>query len=148
MSVPLFSASSAIGELPGDLQALFLVICMGVAHLGVSSVLSLNQLGAAYILSARDKERAPERKAGRVARAYRNWLESFPQYAAALFLVYAAGRSGTLSAIGSWTFFLARLAYTPAYVFAPPGVRPICWMAGQIGVLLILAELFIDGGLK
>ena len=126
-----------------DLWALLAVLIYGIVHLGLSSVLSLRQLGPAYILSDRSIERLPVGLAGRVARAYRNWLESFPRFAAALFLIHAAGARSDLAAIGAWLFFAGRLLYLPAYAFAPAGWRPACWMLAQFGVLFILADLIV-----
>ncbi len=40
-------------------------------------------------------------------------------------------------------FVVGRLAYVPAYAFAPPGVRPICWLVAQVGIFLILTDLFV-----
>lgn len=127
-----------------DLWALFFVIVFAALNLGLSSILSLVQLGPAYILSARDEAREPQGVAGRVARAYRNLLESFAQYATALFIVHASGTNGFLCIVGAWIFFLGRLAYLPAYVFAPSGIRPFCWMVAQLGVVLILSDIFIS----
>lgn len=129
-------------SLTPDLWALLAVLILALVNLGLSSVASLNQLGAQYILGPRDEWQEAKGVPGRIARAYRNLLESFAQFAASLFLVHAAGAEGALAAIGAWTFFAGRLAYIPAYAFAPPGVRPACWMTAQIGVLMILADLF------
>ncbi|GJL96192.1 MAG: hypothetical protein DHS20C06_00090 [Hyphobacterium sp.] len=126
-----------------DLWFLFASIIFGVLHLGLSSMFSLRQLGASYILSDRSNERLPQGLAGRIARAYRNWLESFAQFAAALFLVHTAGMPSSLAAIGAALFFIGRALYLPAYAFAPAGWRPACWMLAQFGILIILADLFV-----
>jgi len=68
-------------------------------------------------------------------------LEIFPQFVAALFVVHAAGVAGYWSSIGAWIFFAARCLYVPAYAFGPIGVRPACWITGQIGIVLIFADL-------
>ncbi|WP_299322776.1 MAPEG family protein [Parasphingopyxis sp.] len=125
-----------------DLWALFAVLILTFAHLGLSSIVSLNQLGARYILSPRDELQEAQGIAGRIVRSYRNLLESFAQFAASLFLVHAADAVGMLAAIGAWTFFAGRLLYIPAYAVGPSGVRPACWMTAQIGMLIILADLF------
>ncbi|MGH6987962.1 MAG: MAPEG family protein [Caulobacteraceae bacterium] len=126
-----------------DLWALFATLALATAQLSASSLLTLRQLGPAWVLSPRDQVRETVGVTGRVARAYRNLLESFPQFLAALFLVHAAHTAGALSAIGAWLFFAGRLAYLPAYLFGAPGVRPACWLAAQTGVFVILANLFV-----
>lgn len=124
-----------------DLWALVAAVALAMAQLTAASVLSLRQLGGAYILSPRDQPREAQGVAGRVVRAHRNLLEIFPQFLAALFVVHAAGRLGPAVTFGAWLFVLARLAYVPAYAFGPPGLRPLCWMAAQVGIVLILTAL-------
>ena len=40
-------------------------------------------------------------------------------------------------------FVIARLLYVPAYVFGPVGARPICWLAAQLGIFVIVADVFV-----
>ena len=80
---------------------------------------------------------------GRIVRAHRNLLEIFPQFVAALFLVHAAHAEGPLTVFGAWQFVTARLLYVPAYAFAPLGVRPFFWVAAWLGIVLIVADLFV-----
>lgn len=126
-----------------DLWALVATIGLAVVQIGMASILTLRQLGPAYVLSPRDEPREVEGISGRIVRAHRNLLEIFPQFVAALFVVHVAGVAAELSVYGSWLFFAARLAYVPAYAVGPVGVRPVCWMAGQIGILMILADLLV-----
>jgi uncharacterized MAPEG superfamily protein len=126
-----------------DLWALFATLVLAAAQLSASSILTLRQAGPDWVLSARDEARDVTGVTGRVVRAYRNLLESFPQFAASLFLVHASNTTGGLTTIGAWIFFGGRLAYVPAYVRGVPGVRPACWMAAQIGVFLIWADIFV-----
>ena len=125
-----------------DLWALVATLGLAMVQLGTASVMSLRQLGSAWILSPRDEPREAQGLTGRVVRAHRNLLEIFPQFVAALFLVHAAGANAGLSVDGAWMFFLARVLYVPAYVFGPTGLRPICWMLCQFGIVVIVADLF------
>jgi uncharacterized MAPEG superfamily protein len=125
-----------------DLLALFGTIALAMVQLGAASILTLRQLGPAWVLSPRDEPREAIGWSGRVVRTHRNLLEIFPQFAAALFIVHAAGANDALTVVGAWTFFVARVVYVPAYVFGPPGVRPLCWMAAQVGIVVVLADLF------
>jgi len=127
----------------GDLWALAAAMLLAVVQLTLSSVLTLRQLGGIWVAGSRDEPRETTGVSGRFVRAHRNLLEIFPQFLAALFLVHAANAAGSLSTIGAWMFVIARLLYVPAYAFAPPGVRPICWLAAQIGIFIIVADLFV-----
>jgi uncharacterized MAPEG superfamily protein len=126
-----------------DLWALAAAMLLAVVQLTLSSVLTLRQLGGDWVLGPRDEPREVKGLSGRFVRAHRNLLEIFPQFLAALFLVHAADAAGSLSAIGAWVFVIARVLYVPAYAFAPPGVRPICWMIAQVGIFMIVADLFV-----
>lgn len=125
----------------GDLWALAAAILLLSVQLGIASVLTLRQLGGAWVAGPRDTPREVTGISGRFVRAHRNLLEIFPQFAAALFLVHAANTAGALANIGAWTFVIARVLYVPAYAFAPPGVRPAFWMTAQMGIYVILADL-------
>jgi uncharacterized MAPEG superfamily protein len=125
-----------------DLWALVATIGLAMVQLGAASIVTLRQLGGRWVAGPRDEPRQVTGLSGRVVRAQRNLLEIFPQFLAALFVVHAAGATGQLANVGAWTFFVARCAYVPAYVFGPVGLRPLCWMVAQIGILIILAGLF------
>jgi uncharacterized MAPEG superfamily protein len=126
-----------------DLWALLAALLLATVQLSISSVLTLRQLGGAWVAGPRDAPREVTGISGRFVRAHRNLLEIFPQFVAALFLVHAAHASGPLSAVGAWLFVIARLIYVPAYAFAPSGVRPILWVAAWLGILVIVADLFV-----
>jgi len=125
----------------GDLWALGAALLLATAQLTLSSIVSLRQLGGAYILGPRDQGRDVAGVAGRFVRAHRNLLEILPQFVASLFLAHAAHRNGDLSTLGAWTFVIGRLLYVPAYAFGPPGMRPAFWLAAQAGIFLILADV-------
>jgi uncharacterized MAPEG superfamily protein len=126
-----------------DLWALVAAMLLAAVQLTLASVLTLRQLGGVWVAGPRDEPREVTGVSGRFVRAHRNLLEIFPQFVAALFLVHAAHAVGSLSTIGAWLFVIARLLYVTAYAFAPAGVRPICWLAAQMGIFMIVADLFV-----
>jgi len=126
-----------------DLWALVAALLLATVQLTIASILTLRQLGGTWVAGQRDAPREATGVSGRFVRAHRNLLEIFPQFVAALFLVHAAHAAGSLSIGGAWLFVIARVAYVPAYAFAPPGVRPICWIAAWVGILLIVIDLFV-----
>ena len=126
-----------------DLWALAAALLLAAVQLTLSSVLSLRQLGGAWIAGPRDEPREVTGTSGRFVRAYRNLLEILPQFVAALFLVHASQTAGSLTAVGAWLFVIARVLYIPAYAYAPPGVRPVCWLAAWVGILIIVIDVFV-----
>jgi uncharacterized MAPEG superfamily protein len=126
-----------------DLWALFAALLLATVQLTLASILTLRQLGGTWVAGPRDSPREATGISGRFVRAHRNLLEIFPQFVAALFLVHAAHAAGMLSAVGAWQFVVARVAYVPAYAFAPTGVRPVCWVVAWLGIVLIVIDLFV-----
>ena len=126
-----------------DLWALVATLVLAMIQIGLQSVLTLRQLGPAWVLSPRDEPREVVGVSGRFVRAHRNLLEIFPQFVAALFVVHAAGVNAQFTVYGAWIFLVARCVYVPAYAFGPTGLRSVCWQAGQIGILVILADLLV-----
>lgn len=127
----------------GDLWALLAALLLASVQLAIASVVTLRQLGGDWVAGPRDIPRETSGVNGRFVRAHRNLLEIFPQFLAALFLVHAAGAVGAVSTVGSWLFVVARIIYVPAYAYAPPGVRPACWLAAWLGIVIIVMDLFI-----
>ncbi len=131
-----------MAPLTADLWALVAALALASAQLSIASIVTLRQLGGGWVAGPRDQPREATGLSGRFVRAHRNLLEIFPQFLAALFVVHAANTVGALSAVGAWMFVAARVLYVPAYAFAPPGVRPVCWLVAWAGIVVILADLF------
>jgi len=136
-----FARNAGGAMMTSDLWALIATIGLAMGQLTIASILTLRQLGGWWVAGPRDEPRAASGISGRFVRAHGNLLEIFPQFVAALFVVHAAGVAGYWSAMGAWIFFAARCLYVPAYAFGPIGVRPACWIAAQIGIVLIFADL-------
>ncbi len=124
-----------------DLWALVAALFLAMFQIGLQSILTLAQAGPKWVAGSRDTPFEVTGVSGRLVRAHRNLLEIFPQFAAALFVVHAAGVNGEWAVIGAWTFIISRLLYVPAYAFGPPGLRSVFWQGGQIGIILILVDI-------
>jgi uncharacterized MAPEG superfamily protein len=143
LSVVIVTVAAHAGgaTMTSDLWALVATLGLAMLQLSIASILTLRQFGGLWVAGPRDEAREASGISGRFVRAHRNLLEIFPQFVAALFVVHAAGVAGYWSGVGAWLFFAARTLYVPAYAFAPIGVRPVCWMVAQIGIVLILVDL-------
>jgi uncharacterized MAPEG superfamily protein len=92
-----------------------------------------------WALGPRDDAGAPLGKiGGRLDRAYRNFLETFPFFAAAVLLAHALDKSTSTSVLGAQIYIWARVLYIPAYVFAIPFVRTLIWVAGLAGIAMVM----------
>jgi len=134
--------SSGIGG-SVELQILFCAILLGIIQLFLAIVTGVQQAGLAWAAGPRDEAKAhPGRIAGRLERAFENFLETFPFFAAGVLLVHALDKSTHTSVLGSEIYIWARVLYVPAYVVAIPFVRTLIWTASLVGILMVLAALW------
>ncbi len=86
--------------------------------------------------------RPSARSAGRLERAYRNFLETFALFAAAVLLAHALDKTTPSSALGAQIYLWARVLYIPAYVFAIPFLRTLIWMASLVGIVMVMSAIW------
>ena len=84
-----------------ELKMLALSIVLGLVQILLSAHSASLQVGYRWTATAREARPALTGVAGRLERALRNFLETFPLFAAAVLLVQVTGRNGTMSAIGA-----------------------------------------------
>lgn len=129
---------------------LTMLVCsslLGIVHLLVVAQFSRQQYGLKWIGSARDDARPPlNGVGGRLERAYRNFLETFPYFVAAVLVVTLAGASDRMSQWGAIFYFGGRLAYVPLYAAGIPVVRGLVWNIPLLGVLAMFATLLPSVG--
>jgi uncharacterized MAPEG superfamily protein len=80
--------------------------------------------------------------AARANRAFHNFLETFPFFAAAILMVMSLHRSTPLSELGAHLYFWARVAYVPVYVAGIPYLRSGIWCMSFGGLLLVLLTIW------
>ncbi|HET7335346.1 MAG TPA: MAPEG family protein [Rhizomicrobium sp.] len=126
-----------------DLWMLTGAVFLGLVHIGAESFAYKKQVGHAYTISARDEPKMPTGMAGRYHRALRNFLETFPLFAAAIVLVHAANRLGIWSEIGSAVYLVGRIVYFPLYIAGVPHMRTVFWQIATIGIVLIFVQILV-----
>lgn len=125
-----------------ELSMLVYASLLGIAHLLVVAQFSRQQYGLRWIGSARDEPRpAMSGVGGRLDRAYRNFLETFPYFVAAVVAVTVAHQSDWVSQWGAIAYFLGRLVYIPLYAAGIPVVRGLVWNIPTFGILAMFATL-------
>jgi uncharacterized MAPEG superfamily protein len=126
-----------------ELQMLFCAIALGIVQLVIGFLPSLAARGMPWALSARDEAGAPLGKfGGRLERTYRNFLETFVFFAAAILLAHALDKSTPNSVLGAQIYVWARLLYIPAYAFAIPFLRSLIWTASFVGILMVMSAIW------
>ena len=125
-----------------EIAMLFWAAVLGIVQVGVQSFARKRQKGNTRTAGALDESRPATGLAGRMERALRNFLETFPIFAAVVLAVYATERSNQWSEIGAQVYFWARLACLPAYAAGLPWVRTLIWQIATIGIVLCMVPLF------
>jgi uncharacterized MAPEG superfamily protein len=120
-------------------------VVLGLVYVGAQSFAFKAQAGNAYTMGPRDEGLRPERVAGVLDRALRNFVETFPLFAAAVLMVQITGRNGMLSLVGASLYVGGRAFYLPAYAFGVPYLRTALWQVSAIGIVLVLAQLVFAG---
>ena len=125
-----------------EIAMLFWASVLGIVQVGLQSLSFKKQAGNAYTVGPRDEPLPPAGFAGRMERALRNFLETFPIFAAVILAVYATERTNQWSEIGAQIYFWGRLAYIPAYASGLPWIRTFIWQIATIGIVLCMVPLF------
>lgn len=126
-----------------EMQILFCAILLGLIQLVLAAATGVHSAGLAWAAGPRDEARAhPGRIAGRFERAFENFLETFPFFAAAVLLAHALDKTTHTSVLGAQIYIWARVLYVPAYVIGIPLVRTLIWAASLAGILMVLAVLW------
>ena len=81
--------------------------------------------------------------AARLDRAFRNFMETFPLFAAAVLAVVIAGKTGPLSLWGAALYVVCRALYAPIYAAGTYMVRSLVWTLALVGVGMVVAALFL-----
>jgi uncharacterized MAPEG superfamily protein len=79
--------------------------------------------------------------AGRLGRALKNLLETYPAFIALVLALAVTGETGGTAATGAWVWLVARVVYVPLYAFGVPAVRTLCWCVSVVGLVMMLVRL-------
>lgn len=126
-----------------ELNLLGLAIVLGMVHLFWAAGAARAQQGYAWAGGPRDEPRPVTGRAARLDRAFRNYRETFPMFAAAVLAAVVADRTGTLTAIGSGLYVVGRAVFLPLYAFHLGLARSLAWFASMAGLAMVVLGLFI-----
>ena len=117
---------------------LLCAVVLGLLQCLATGVGVTASLGSDYGGSPRDEQKPLPTVPSRVKRAYANFMESFPYFAALVLLGALLHRHSLLTVIGAHLYFWGRLVYWPLYVAGVPKVRSLVWVVSIIGIVLLL----------
>ncbi len=126
-----------------ELQMLLWACVLGLVQIGIAATAGTMQRGLKWNAGARDEVMPPlTGVAGRLDRALKNFLETFPFFAVAVLALEAAHRGNAHTAMGAQIYLWARVAYVPLYALGIAYVRTLAWAASIYGLLAVLLASF------
>ena len=126
-----------------EMRTLWASILLGLVQLVLAVLFSVAERGMPWALGPRDEAGAAVGAlGGRVERAWKNYLETFPLFAAAVLLASALGKHTPMVVWGAQLYFYGRVAYVPAYALGVPFVRTLTWAVAAAGIVIILFAIW------
>jgi uncharacterized MAPEG superfamily protein len=117
---------------------------LGFIHLIVVAHFQRRQYELRWIASARDEPRPPlAGVGGRLERAFRNYLETYPFFLAFVVADLLTHRTNAWTAWGALAYVLARIIYVPLYASGIPLIRSLVWNVATVGCLAILVGVIV-----
>ena len=127
-----------------ELWVLLSSALLGLVHMTAASFTFKAQVGNKYSVSARDENLSPIGVAGRLDRAQRNFLETFPLFMACVVIVYITKSAGSLSFWGCCLYLGGRILFLPLYALGVPWIRTFSWNIATLGLVLVGAQILVD----
>jgi len=143
-SLPVFEFG--VAGLSTEYSMLALATVFGLLQLMIAARVGNGQRGVKWNVGARDEPSPPIGPvAGRLERAFRNYMETFPFFAVTVLLLGLAGRHNWATVWGTEIYLAARVIYWPLYGFGVPGLRTLIWLFATLAIILLLVALFVPG---
>lgn len=126
-----------------ELKLLGAAIVVGLVQLLWAAAAARGQQDMKWAAGPRDTPMPIGGMASRLERAFWNFVETFPFFAAAVLACAVAGKLGVpLTVWGAGLYVAARAVYVPLYALGVPMMRSLVWFASLIGLLMVLVALF------
>lgn len=123
---------------------LALAVVLGVVQIVAASHAASLQRGYRWTAGSRDGPSPPLRGvAGRLDRALRNFLETFPLFAAVVLAAHVSEIHNAPTEWGARLYLWARVVYVPLYAAGIPLVRSLVWNVATVGIVLVVVALFL-----
>jgi uncharacterized MAPEG superfamily protein len=128
-----------------ELSILTAAVVWGFLQLVAAAQAANVQYGLRWAASPRDIEMPPLKPIPRrINRNFRNYMETFPFFAAAILIAHVARVHNELTQWGSIAYLGGRIAYTALYISGIPLIRSLFWNIAAFGMLAVLAAPFLS----
>jgi uncharacterized MAPEG superfamily protein len=125
-----------------ELLLLAAAIVIGLVQLTWAALAARRQQNLAWASGPRDEPMPISGVAARLDRAFRNFMETFPLFAAAILAATVMGKLGPLTLWGAGLYVAMRAVYVPIYASGVARIRSLVWMISLVGLLMVVAALF------
>jgi uncharacterized MAPEG superfamily protein len=115
---------------------LFFLVMLAQATAGI-----LNN-GLVAMMNNRDNLKPPTVHQARMKRLTDNFRENLWFFAPLVLIAAIAGISNQWTILGAQIFLYSRIAHAVWYAFGWPIARPLFWLAGIVGCIMIFLALF------
>ena len=130
-------------EIAVELKLLGAAVVVGLVQLTWAAGAARAQQDMKWAAGPRDTPMPIGGVAARLERAFWNFVETFPFFAAAVLACAVAGKLGQpLTIWGAWAYVAGRALYIPLYATGVPMVRTLVWFVATAGMAAVLAALF------
>lgn len=122
-----------------ELSVLAWACILGIVEIVAAAQIGITQYGMAWGVSSRESPTPPPTPfVGRVMRASRNFLETFPIAAAAILIVQVGGLNSRWTAMGALIWLGARVAHWIVYAIGIPVLRTLIFLVSLVGIGMML----------
>jgi uncharacterized MAPEG superfamily protein len=137
----------SLGGLSTEFTTLALAMILGFVHMLAATQAITSERGLWWNMGPRDNA-APLRSAlaGRLDRAFANFRETFPFFAASVLALGVLDRHNAQTVWGSELYLAGRVLYLPLYAAGIPVARTIAWTIATVGIGMLIAALLGGGG--
>ena len=125
-----------------ELLLLGCAVIVGLVQLMWAAAAARGQQGLKWAGGPRDEPAPITGVAARLDRASKNFMETFPLFAAAVVTAYLAAKLGPLTLWGSALYVGARALYPAAYAAGIRFVRTLIWGVSMVGLLMVVIAIF------
>lgn len=122
--------SSILPSLSPELAYLALCAPLAIAYIFAQAALAGGR-------GVRKADHVVPARGQRAENALRNFVETFPVFAALALGVTVAGKADWWTALGAALYFWARVAYLPAYIAGVGPVRSAIWSVSLAGLVIL-----------
>jgi uncharacterized MAPEG superfamily protein len=131
-------------QVPVEMKLLIAAVIIGFVQIVWAAVAGAGgERDFAWLAGPRDDTKPVGVVAARLDRALKNFLETFPLFAAALLACAAVGKLGSTHTIyGSAAYVIGRALYVPLYALGTPLLRTIVWTVSILGIVAIIIAFF------